>query len=246
MTCYILGENSFVGKTLFEYMKDKTHCYLVARKTIDLLNPATFSNIDFSNSVIIDCINVNNGNKEEIVRTNVSGFTNLINYLKQKAVNLKYVYMSTISVTDETAVKGSAYVNSKKTAEDTLMASGLDYQIMRLSYPIGKGENKSRLFPRLISQLKNNEPVTVNDILINPNAVEDVVKDIYHQLQGPKITFISSNNYFSLAGLVLFLKENLRSESSITVNEAKEQYLPKSETPFEESQTIKQRLLQMI
>lgn len=246
MTTYILGENSFVGKNLFEYMKDETDCKLVPRKVIDFLDPATFSNLNFANCRIIDCINVNNGNKEEVIRTNMTGFSVFIGYLKQQVVKVKYVYISTVSVMDEVAVKSNPYVFSKKAAEDILISSGLDYQIMRLSYPIGKNENKSRLFPRLISQLKNNEPVTVNDILINPNAVEDVVKDIYHQLQGPKITFISSNNYFSLAGLVLFLKENLRSESSITVNEAKEQYLPKSETPFEESQTIKQRLLQMI
>lgn len=243
---YILGENSFVGKTLFHLIRDKEECELVSKAQINFLKEESFSNVDFSNTIIIDCVNVNNGNEKDITQCNYEGFVGFCKYLLKSAVNLKYVYLSTISVVSEEASRTSSYVKSKKNAEDYLMSSGLDYQIMRLSYPIGKGENKNRLISKMIDSLKQDKNITIQDVQINFNDVVEVCENIYTQLLKNKVTFISNNNYTSLFDTVVYLKKVLHSNSFISKTDVAEQFMPKSETPFRQRKTMDELLMSCI
>ncbi len=242
----ILGKNSFVAGALFDLVKNKEEALLISKDDLDFTNKNTFKNIDFDNSTIIDCVNVNNGNSEEIMRCNVNGFKDFCNYIRSTAKSIKYVYVSTISVLSEDAIASSVYVQSKKQAEEYLISSGIDYHIIRLSYPIGPGENKNRLITRLINNLKDNQLIKINNILINLNDINDVVKSMYGSFFKSKISFISNNKYMYLSDVVFFLKERIGSQSLIEVIEVKEQFSPLSDTPFLESTNIKNTLLKMI
>jgi dTDP-4-dehydrorhamnose reductase len=246
MKILILGENSFVGKSLYAFLKDKEDCRLVSRKEIDFSDHHTFSNINFHHTVIVDCININNGNEQEIMACNDIGFRAFIDYLKANAQPMRYIYVSTISVLSEEAVRMSAYVRSKKTAEDHLLASGITHHIMRLSYPIGRGENKSRLISRLIESFKQGKPVAVKTVPVNLNAIEDVVKDMYAKMGKEGISFISNNIYKSLSEIALFLKEQLASTSTLQIEEINDDFRPLSETPFIPSKTPEATLSAML
>jgi nucleoside-diphosphate-sugar epimerase len=243
---FILGAKSFVGKSLHDLIKDKEESYLVSKEKINFLDTATFQNINFNSSIIVDCINVNNGNEKDIMNCNITGFSSFLNYLKKNATDFKYIYISTVSVLSKESVETSHYVKSKKNAEEFLINSGINYQIVRLSYPIGKNENSNRLISRLIENLKNNKPISVNNVLINLNCISDVVKEIYHQFSNSGIFFISNNQYLYLKEIVLLLKDKLNSKSTVEVFETQNQFQPLSEHPFIPSVDIKSTLLQMI
>lgn len=211
----------------------ETNLYIgVNRMKIDFLKPDSFLNISFSNETIIDCINVNNGVAEDIMNCNLKGFKWFVDYLTQHDFSGKYVYISTISVLDDAALKGSVYVRSKREAEDYLKQSGLDYQIIRISYPFGKKENPQRLLPRLKKQLENNEPVKINNIKINLNFIEDVVNTVFNSIGKNCEMFISNNQYVYLEDVVYRMKQKLRSESVIEILPAKTSFMPLSETPY--------------
>lgn len=229
---YILGQNSFVGKALYTIISDKEDCHLISRSEIDFLNKETFSNINFDDSIIIDCINVNNGNADQIMKCNYTGFVDFCTFLKKSHKNVNYVYISSISTISEEVVAKNIYVASKKKAEDFLISSGLDYQIVRLSYPIGKGENKDRLVSRMIDLLKHNKEINIQDIQINFNDVNEVSTSIYDQLLKDRIIFVSNNIYTSLYDAILFLKKTLKSESIIHKTDVERQFTPKSEKPY--------------
>lgn len=242
----ILGENSFVGKSLYNFLASKClESQIISKQTLNFLDVSTFSNLIFSNSIIIDFVNVNNGVESEIMNCNFYGFKNFIDYLKSTQINVTYVYISTISVLSVTAVNSSVYVKSKKLAEDYLIDSGLNYQIQRLSYPIGRGENNKRLISRIIKDLKEGKTITVNNTLINLNDINDVVNGIFSQLLKNRISFISNNKYLYLSDIVFFLKEAIKSKSQINVEELENKFVPVSDTPTELSD-IKETLLKMI
>jgi len=243
---FILGANSFVGKSLHNLIKKKEKSYLVSKEKINFSDPSTFKSINFNNSIIVDCININIGNEKNIFDCNVTGFSQFIEYLKNNAVNFKYIYISSISVLSKESIETSPYVTSKKMAEQFLINSGVNYQIMRLSYPIGKNENSNRLISRLIDNLKYNKPITVNNILINLNNISDVVEAIYREFSKSGIFFISNNQYVYLKDIVLFLKDKLNSKSTVEVLETQNQFQPLSEHPFVSTVGIKSTLLQMI
>ena len=243
---YILGQNSFVGKALYAFIRDKENCQLVSRQEIDFLSKETFSNINFDNSIIIDCINVNNGNADQIMKCNYTGFVDFCTYLKKSHQNVKYVYISSISTIAEEIVDKNVYVGSKKKAEDFLISSGLDYQIVRLSYPIGKGENKDRLVSRMIDLLKNNKEINIQDIQINFNDVNEVCVSIYDQLFKDRVIFVSNNSYTSLYDAILFLKKALKSDSIIHKTDVEQQFTPKSEKPYTSKRELKELLLTLV
>lgn len=243
----ILGANGFVGRHLAELINYQTECVTVDRKTLNFLDSGTYSSVNFRNSVVVDCVNVNNGNESEMMACNYKGFGNFISWLSAHFGNsVHYVYISTISVLSPEAVDSSVYVRSKKLAEEILKQSGLSYQIMRLSYPIGAGENPRRLLPRLSADLRNNRPVKLNDIPINLNDVKDVVKDIYGKIGGDTENFISSNNYVRLPDVIGWLRDLMGSESVIQVNPTEEQSLPLSDRPFIPAKDIRETLKGLI
>lgn len=230
--CYILGSSGFLGKNLLLHKPENFFCVGIDKSQIDFLNAESFSNIYFSDEIIIDCINVNNGVEEDIFNCNVKGFELFIEHLKHHNFSGKYVYISTISVLDEGALRGSAYVRSKKKAEDHLKESGLDYQIIRISYPFGQHENPQRLLPRLTNQLRNNLPVKLNNIKINLNFIEDVVEAIFNSIGKNQEIFISNNQYVTLGDLVERIRYKLNSSSTIEIESSGTSFMPISETPY--------------
>lgn len=240
----ILGKNSFIAKKL-SYILGSS-CKLLSRNEIDFLIPGTFSNIDFNDTVIIDCINVNNGNEAEIIASNFIGFTNFCKYLVENKIKIKYIYISTISTISDVSVKSSVYIRSKKLAEDYLLNSGLDCQIIRLSYPFGIGENKQRLLSRIIKSLKENREIKINDVKINLNYVDDVCINIVNRLLTKKIIFISNNHYSSLYDYVMYLKKAIQSKSNVEKIVSTFNFMPLTDLPFKQARSNYDILLEML
>ena len=217
-------------------MKDYLHLnninYIGLNKVnLNFLDENSFSNADFSNSIIFDFININNGNEEEIKTCNNYGFQKFVDHIKKSNHNVNYVYISTISVLSDVSEQ-NAYVKSKKAAELYLINSGINYQLQRLSYPIGKGENNKRLISRLISDLRANKDITINNVLLNLNPVKDVVEAIYKEALKSPTTFISNNQYLYLKDVVDFLKRELNSKSVVISKEVKNSFTPISDYPI--------------
>jgi len=230
---FLLGASSFIGKNIIEELKENFQLNVLSRPDFDLLDKNSFSKYDFSNSTIIDCINVNNGNAAEIDKCNIDGFGDFITFLKNRHTNFKYFYFSTISVLSPQICAINKYVNSKKIAEDLLIASGITYHIVRLSFPIGKGENPTRLTTRLINSINKNEELTLTDIKLNITSVKclaDNISDLVSFKQN-KITFFSNNKYVPLTDLVLAIETVLKRKANYKIVAAKDHFEPLSNEP---------------
>jgi dTDP-4-dehydrorhamnose reductase len=243
---FVLGGNSFVAKVFHEVVKDHENVFALSKEELNFLEPASYSIFDFSNSIIVDFVNVNNGNEQDIMACNYYGFSSFCRFLKGHAFNFRYVYISTISTLCEQHVAASPYVRSKKLAEEFLMKAGIDFQIMRLSYPIGKGESKLRLISRLIQSLKEGQNLEISNYLINLNYVKDVAKHIYQNISRETQIFVSNNQYVLLGDAVLLLKDMLKSASQLLILDVKYQFAPMSDNPYVPSRNIKDVLIDMI
>ena len=202
---------------------------------MDILNPKSFYNVDFDNSIIIDCINVNNGNKIEIENCNIRGFNSFMGHLTKNHKSIKYLYFSTISVLSEEIRKQNMYVHSKFIAENLLISSSkLNHHIVRLSYPIGKGENVMRLISRFVKSIKEGNMLSLSDIKINITPIECISQQINHlvKFETNKITFLSNNVYTSLIEIVNCLGFLLKKEPIYKITHENNHFEPKSDMPI--------------
>lgn len=231
---FLLGSTGFVGKNISSELAKKYNVIELARSQFDFLNSNTFLEIDFSNSIIVDCINVNNGNAGEIINCNVNGFQMFIDFITQNHVNVKYLYFSSISVLSEEIKKQNIYVNSKFIAEKYLMHSGLIYHIVRLSYPIGKGENPNRLISRFIKSIKEKQTLSLSNIKINITPIKCIANDINSlvRFDGNRVTFFSSNVYLSLTEIVDKIGDLLNVKPNYTVTKSDNRFEPVSDNPI--------------
>lgn len=230
---FLLGSSSFIGKNIYPELRSNFETVSLSRPQFDFLDPKTYISIDFSNSIIVDCINVNNGNTEEINKCNIEGFIGFLDFLKDKHSNTKYLYFSTISVISDEICKANAYVNSKKIAEEYLKNSGLLYHIVRLSFPIGKGENEMRLTTRLINSIKNKSELKLSDIKLNITPVNCIAEQITKlvSFNSNLITFFSNNKYTPLIDLVKAIESALGIKANYKLIEQNSHFEPLSNNP---------------
>jgi dTDP-4-dehydrorhamnose reductase len=231
---FLLGSTSFVGKNLVVELSKHYEVIEFSRPYFDFLDPISYSTIDFSKSIIVDCINVNNGNMNDIENCNSNGFRLFLDNIIQHHKQTKYIYFSTISVISDEIVSQNNYVKSKLLAEDYLKESGILHHIIRLSYPIGKGENKLRLTSRLIKDIKNKERITISDIKINLTPVKCLAENIFQltQFEENKTTFFSNNVYISLQDFVETIGELLSIKPNYIINKSETHFEPISENPI--------------
>lgn len=231
---FLLGSTSFVGSNIVLELKKHYDVVELARPNFNFLDPETFTQINFSNAIIIDCINVNNANNSEIENCNIKGFKIFIDYLMKNHSNVKYLYFSSISVLSKTIISQNSYINSKYVAENYLINSDITYHIVRLSYPIGKGENNTRLTSRLIKSIKNGEKITLSDIKINLTPIECISENIFSLtlFNNNKITFLSNNIYIPLLELVYKISELLNIKPNYIITKSSDHFEPTSDTPI--------------
>lgn len=231
---FLLGSSSFIGKNIYSILRSNFEVITLSRPQFDFLDPTTYLEIDFSNSIIVDCINVNNGNTEQINECNIEGFKVFLDFLKDTTSNCKYLYFSTISVISDEICKANAYVNSKKIAEEYLENSGLIYHIVRLSFPIGKGENEMRLTTRLINSIKKNTELKLSDIKLNITPVNCIADQITNlvSFKSNLVTFLSNNKYTPLIDLVKAIETALGVKANYTIIGQNSLFEPLTDKPI--------------
>ena len=245
---FLLGSTSFVGKNIVVELKKHYDVIELSRPSFDFLNPKTYATIDFSESIIVDCININNGNVNDIEDCNLNGFKLFLDHIILNYTQIKYIYFSTISVLSTEIVNKNTYVNSKFLAEEYLGNSNLLHHIIRLSYPIGKGENKLRLTSRLIHAIRNQDPITIFDIKINFTPILCLAENIFEltQFKENKVTFFSNNIYISLAEFVEKIGHLLSLKPNCIINKSDNYFEPKSDNPIKCDSKLLDCLREMI
>lgn len=231
-SCCILGAGGFLGQSLLANKPLGLDLIGLKRDDVNFFNKNTFNNIPLKSNYIIDCVNVNNGVDIDIENCNIFAFYDVIDFLKKNNFEGRYVYLSTISVLDDNMLSKSKYVYSKKKAENYLVSSGINYQIVRLSYPFGKKSNKSRLIPNLCSKISSGSDVYIKNIRININFIDDICICIYLYIDNKNEIFISNNMYFSLYEIVKRMKRHLNSSSNIYLEKSDYVFEPKSDCPY--------------
>lgn len=167
MTYIVLGSNGFIGSNIFNTLKKNNLEVLgLSKQDFNMQNRSDYAKFDFSNSIIIDCI-ASIDDKNAVFEVNVNGLKYFIDYLNLNHNNFKYIYFSTTSTQISEQVEQNDYVKSKFLAENYIKENVLDYKIIRLIFPFGKGENKNRLISRFINKIQNGEKLEIDNVSLN-------------------------------------------------------------------------------
>lgn len=216
----VLGANGFLGSNISAFLhKNNFQAKVLTRTELDLLKPESYDAVDFSNSMIFDCIARIDGSKEEIELTNNRGLVNFLEYLNKEHSNFTYVYFSSLSTLKREIIDKNVYVASKFKAEEFIKNGVADHKIIRLSFPVGQGESPNRLLSRLINKLKKNEALVIDEIKINITPISGLIQWLPEliALKEKEINFTDGQVY-SLAEIVSYLAKETESDSDITVN----------------------------
>jgi nucleoside-diphosphate-sugar epimerase len=222
MKYIVIGANGFIGKNVCKALQQsgkKPLC--LAHSDFDIEKMTMYTNYDFANAVIFDCIARIDANKDELFRINVSALKTFLEYLKL-IENIQYIYFSTYATQIENLVKYNDYARSKFEAEKIIRASSINWKIVRLSFPFGKGENKNRLLPRLIEKIKAGEALVLDDTKINltPIDVLGELLDVILDSKQKEINFTDGKTY-ALSVVVDDLFELLKIPGSYTLSQKK-------------------------
>ena len=218
--CYVLGSNSFIGRSIIYKLSQAYQVIPLSRELFDITNGQCYGNFDFSNSIIIDCIVVVD-KESQIISTNVKGFEQYILFLKENAENIQYVYFSTTSTQIVSQRQNSTYVNSKYLAENILKAHVDNHKIVRLTFPFGTAENANRLFSRLIGQVHRNEHIEIKNITMNLTPVEYLCSSLIDLLNNnsSEINFTFEGKVFILIDIMKYIANKLNYANVVYLQE---------------------------
>ena len=166
---------------------------------------------------------VNRGTDEEILRGNILGTFSLIQAVKAQANPARIVFASSVQVyrpsikpVDETwaAEPESLYGLSKKTAEDLIRLSGLDYVVLRLSNVYGPGcrPDYNSVIATFCDRAVRKQPLSINgdgrqgrDFIFIDDVVRALVMAGAQAVKAPVLN-ISSNRLSTLRQIVSGIK----------------------------------------
>ncbi len=220
----VLGSSGFLGSNIKNVLdKNGLLCKSYMRAVFDMNDERTFKNVELINSsevTIIDCIARIDGNEFQLEKTNVTGFSKWINYLKQNFPKIKYTYLSSYSVLLSSIYTTNIYIRTKRTAEGILKNSGLNYKIIRLVFPFGKGESSNRLISRFIKKIHAGEKITIDSFSTNFTPITEFNSDCIELLKSnaSEINYASSN-LISLKELVEYMYFKLKNEPNYILSD---------------------------
>lgn len=213
MKIFVLGAEGFVGRhVVVGVEKAFEQVFALSRKEFELGNVSQYPKFSFSGSIIIDCTSKIDGNPEDIYSNNYESFKTFIDYLVKQHTSFRYVYFSTLS-TNNNLTSANAYVKSKYLAEQYLINNVKDYQIVKLSFPFGKGESANRLLSRIINKIRNNEPLLISNIDLSLMPISCLREDIVKTLNSGFNTLQYYNTHIiNLETVVKFIYQQLNIE----------------------------------
>lgn len=220
MKYIVLGNNGFIGNHIYNVLKNNNLEVIgLSRNDFDITNESDYIKFDFSNSTIIDCI-ASIDNAEKNFEVNVTGLSSFIDYLKKSNFNFNYIYLSTTSTQIEEQVSTNSYIKSKLLGEEYIKKNVLNYKIIRLIFPFGKGENPDRLISRLTQRIKNNEMLYIDNVTLNLTPIDYLTNNILNLLsnKSTEINFTDGKVY-KLKDIVDCLYEILHQKPNYIYNE---------------------------
>jgi len=252
MEYIILGAKGFLGNYLHSYFKksNKIKFRLLYKPLFNICDSTTYSQLLLKKKLLIfDTINVNNGDKYDIENVNVRAQKHFIDWLNTNNIDYHYIYFSTLSTLKISEHLSNDYIVSKYKGENYVKKKCKAYTIIRLSFLFGTGENKNRLFSRIINNLKSGQDITIDDVCLNLTPVKEL-KNILNNdefLKYREINFIDGVHY-NLQELVLMIIEKLKSSASKVNFTGKKIDLTFNQSFFADGYTFKVReaLEQMI
>ena len=139
-------------------------------------------------------------------------------------IHTNYIFVSSGAVDYIDTNSFGDYAVEKMDIEKALLKSSLNYKIIRPSYIVGMGNHRPRL-GYYISQLKNNEPITIDgdgNYPINLVFAKDVVDCLIKLIVDDKRTYetynICSDESITINSLIEFLKQELDIENHEIIN----------------------------
>lgn len=219
MKYIILGRNGFLGKHLTVAFKNRdSNVTALDRNQFDITEPKTYNINQFRDSTIIDCI-ANIDNPDTTLDVNYTSLKLFIDSLNKNNINYKYIYFSTTSVDLPALRNGNPYIKSKFHAEDYIKKNIKSYLILRLSFPIGRGQDKNRLIPNLVSKIQNKEKLTIDRLKLNITPISFITKNIFEVIKKNNKTLnFTHKKQLSLEGIVKFIYKQLNVKENYTIS----------------------------
>jgi len=218
MKYVILGCKGFVGKKLYKHLLSQNLNVIgLDRNFIDFTKTFTYSNFNFNNYIIIDCISNTSTNKD-CFKTNIEGLKNFLTYLNKHHFNFTYIYLSTYS-TQLKQHHNNNYVVSKLLAEEFIIKNIKNYKIIRLIFPFGVDENPNRLISRTIANINNNEHLILHNLFLNLTPIEYVVKNIFKLTKtNTREINLCDGKLYKLIDIVNYIYEILNKKPNYTLH----------------------------
>ena len=216
MNVLVIGGNRFVGKKLVKRLLNESHHVSVLNRSgtgpdgafkwkFDRNRKRDYELVYFDDYDCIIDMCLFKPEQFELIKDYISKDTNYI-FVSSGAVD----YIDTNSFGD--------YAVEKMEVEKALSETDLNYKIVRPSYIVGIGNHRPRL-GYYISQLKNNEPITIDgngNYPINLVFADDVVNCLMKLIVDNRRTYktynICGDESITINELIKFLKYELRIE----------------------------------
>ena len=245
----ITGATGLIGNGLLSLLTNEYECWVVGRhaplmKKIhfieqDLGRPLELSNFPKKIDYIIhlaqsDAHNDWENNREKIFNVNVYGMLQLLEY-GVKAKIKKFLFASSggvygqlnkmLSEDEMLMVNGTLnfYQNTKLSME--ILAGNYqkyyDIVTFRFFFVYGTGQKANMLFPRLIANIKEKNPVCIgalNDIKMTPIYKTDAAQCVYKALrdiQGTHIFNIAGNEVVALGDIVRKIAQKMGTDVEV-------------------------------
>ena len=254
---FITGSSGLIGSRLVELLQDKYQFIPLSYKQgFDIAKPLSLPTplsakvlIHFAGFTDVNSAYQQNGDRSgSCYQVNVVGAQNIINLCQQN--NLRLIHISTDFVFNGQKNKPYTekdqpnpiewYGYTKYLAEQSVQKSGLNWNIVRLSFPFRKPfSDKKDLVQKIISKLKaKQEFKQFIDHFITPTFVDDLAPAFDALLQSNKVREIfhfTGSSYISDYKLAQAVAKTFILPASIIKKTKLNDYLKISQRPYQRS-----------
>lgn len=162
--------------------------------TGDVTDPASLNAAIDGCTHVVHLVSIIKGRPQDFERVMSQGTRNLVAAAKERRIEGRFVLMSALGTTEQTAA-AVPYYGAKWSMEKDVVASGLEYTIFRPSFVFGRGG----ALPTFVKQVRYSPVVTVigsGKQRIQPIWVDDVAEYFARAIDAPN----AANRLFELGG----------------------------------------------
>lgn len=243
----VLGAGGFVGRRVFSALaKQFPKVRALTRAEFDINDHASFGQHDFTEATIVDCIAQIDGDADTLLQNNYESLRRFLDALCTRMLPARYVYLSTTAANGPYAE--NPYVRSKQLAEAYLLETLPMSKIVRLSFPFGQGEKSNRLLSRIIHNIRDDNPLKIDDVTLNLTPIEffaDHIAEVVFSSQ--RIINFTDGRTYKLQEIVEHLYRLMGKAPDYVLNrDRKTDLTVKNPTLFNNNRFIDDALAEMI